>query len=468
MTALPVAFRSNPGKYSFQGTTELINAYPEKLGPDGKGPLAIMPCDGLVSVTEAGTTPCRGMIYLEDQDKLYSVHSSSIYRHTYDGSTITTDRIGTVPGVDQVQLSRNQKADPQILVKSDAGIQVVESGAISFITDEDLPEDIVTANVASGYAAYGEANGKFTLSSLNNAKTIDALDFATFEQKSDKLVRIEENNGELLGFKTRSLEFWCNVADSDFPFFPIGFKSRGLKAANSVVASDGTLFFVGDDNNVYRLANYDPQIVSTHEVSRLLQNDTAGEDIVGFGWEREGHAFINITGTDWSRSYDSATGAWHTRSSYGQSRWRAIHSVKAWGMTLFADRLSGKIFKSASGVFTEDGGVMEWGVVSPPMHVFPMGGIIDAVHFDLGTGYGTLSGQGSDPKLMLDVSKDGGNTFQQYRELELGVTGKTATRVTARRLGQFGPKGAVFRLRITDPVVRSLVNVDAQVRPLRA
>jgi len=468
MTALNVAFQTSPGKYSFQGTTQLINAYAEKLGSDAKGPLAVMPSEGLVSVCENGNTPCRGMIFLEDEDKVYSVHSSSVYKLAYSNGVVTSTRIGTIPGNDPVQLSRNQRTDPQVIVRSDAGVQVIESDSMSFITDEDLPDDIVTAAVAKGYAAYGEENGKFTLSGLNSAKVIDALDFATFEQVSDKLVRIFENNGELLGFKSRSLEFWRVLDNADFPFAPIGFKSRGLKAAHSVVASDGTLFFVGDDGNVYRLANYDPLVISTHEVSRLVLGDDAPEDIEAFGWDRDGHAFVNLTGSDWSRCYDSATKVWHSRKSYGQDRWRANHSIRAWGMNLVGDRLSGKIFKLASDVFTEDSGVMEWGVVSPPMHAFPRGGIIDAIHFDLGTGYGTLSGQGSDPKIMLDVSKDGGNTFQQYRELDLATRGNHQARVTARRLGQFGAKGAVFRLRITDPVVRSLVNVDAEIRPLRA
>lgn len=468
MTALPVAFQTSPGKYSFQGTTQLINAYAEKLGSDAKGPLAVMPSDGLVSVCENGNTPNRGMIFLEDLDKAYSVHSSSVYRMTYASGVVTSARIGTIPGNDPVQLSRNQKADPQVVVHCDAGVLVIESDSVSFVTDDDLPDDVVTATVAKGYAAYGEENGKFTLSSLNSAKVIDALDFATFEQKSDKLVRIESNNGELIGFKSTSMEFWRVLDNADFPFAPIGFKSRGLKSAHSVVASDGTLFFVGDDGNVYRLANYDPMIVSTHDVSRLIQADSSPDDISGFGWDRDGHAFVNLSGEDWSRCYDSATKVWHSRKSYGQDRWRANHSIRAWGMNLVGDRLSGKIFKLASDVFTEDSGVMEWGVVSPPMHAFPRGGIIDAIHFDLATGYGVLSGQGSDPKIMLDVSKDGGNTFDQYRELDLATRGNHSARVTARRLGDFGPKGAVFRLRITDPVVRSLVNVDAEVRPLRA
>jgi hypothetical protein len=39
--------------------------------------------------------------------------------------------------------------------------------------------------------------------------------------------------------------------------------------------------------------------------------------------------------------------------------------------------------------------------------------------------------------------------------------------VTARGLGQFGPKGIVFRLRISDPVARGLVGTDVEVRPFK-
>lgn len=464
MTVAPIAFASSPGRYSYEGTAQLVNAYAEPL-QQGKGTIAVRPCDGLVSRVDVATGPCRGMIFMEDLDKLYSVHNSSIYRITYSAGVFTATRIGTIPGTDQVQISRNQKSDPQIVIRSAAGVQVVESDAVSFVLDEHLPEDVVTATVASGYAVYGEANGKFTLSGLNSAKVIDPLDFATFEQASDTLVRVIEHAGQLVGFKSKTLEFWNSVSDPDFPFSPIGFKSRGLKAANAVVKCDGTLIFPGNDDNIHRLVNYDPQVVSTNEIARLIRNDPSPENILGFSWETDGHAFAAFSGTGWTRCYDAATKSWHSRESYGQTTWRARHAVEAWGYHLVGDALSGKIFSLEPDVFTEDSGTMVWKAISPPLHAFPDGAIVDAFHMDLATGYGTLGG--SSPKVMLRVSKDGGNTFGGYRELELGVQGAYATRVTARRLGRFGPKGIVFEISISDPVVRSLVSTDIEIRPLK-
>jgi hypothetical protein len=263
------------------------------------------------------------------------------------------------------------------------------------------------------------------------------------------------------------LEAWRDTGNADFAYEPLTWKPRGLKAAHAVVDSDNTLMFPGNDDNIYRLNGYDPVVISTHEVARLVQNDASGESIHGFNFERDGHAFASWTGTTWTRVYDSATKVWHSRKSYGYDRWRANHSAKAFGKTLVGDRLSGKIFYLDKDTFTEDSETMVWQVTSPPMHAFPHGGIVDALHLDLATGYGTLSGSGSDPKVMLETSTDGGNTFTQYRELELGAVGRYAARVTARRLGRFGPKGMVFRVSISDPVVRSLVGVDASVRPLK-
>lgn len=467
MAAGQIAFQSSEGQYAYEGVAKLVNSYAEKRGPDAKAPLSIVPSDGIIELTDDPTGPIRGMIFLEDLDKLYTIHSSSAWKHTWNGSALTSTRIGTVPGIDQVQLSRNQNASPQTAVRTDSGVQFIASDSLAYSSDTDFPDDVVTADYVGGYHAYGLTDRQFFISSLNEAKTIDPLDFATFEQRSGKLLRIVEHAGEMVGFCSSWMEYWRDTGNADFPFEPIGFKSRGLRAANSVVRSDNTLMFVGDDAIIYRLNNYDPLRISTHSIERLINDDTSSDDMIGFSWTHDGHAFSNWTGTSFSRCYDAATGVWHSRESYGSTTWRAKYSVPAWNMVIVGDSTTGKLGYLDRHTYTEFGDPIIWGVDSPPLHVFPNGGIVDALHLDLATGYGLLSGQGSDPKIMLQVSKDGGNTFGQYRELSLGVTGKYATRVTARNLGEFGPKGIVFRLRISDPVARGLVATDVEIRPLK-
>jgi hypothetical protein len=468
MTAAPIAFESAQGRYSFEGVAQLINAYAERGGKDKKGPLLVQPSDGLVEFVDTTGGLCRGLIYLPDLDAAYSIHPSSAYKITFDGTTATATRIGTIPGSDLVQLSRNQKAStPQVIVRSDAGLQVIESDTVAFVTDADLPSNSITADFVSGYSVYGFEDRSFYISAINDAQSIDPLDFATFQQRAGKLVRAIENAGNLLGFGNEWFEVWRDTGNVDFPFEPLTFRSRGALAPNAFARSNMTLMFAGNDGVVYQLNGYDPQRISTHSIEELIQEDENQADLQAFSWSRGGHAFMNMTGSTWSRCYDSTTAVWHTRQSYGYDTWRAQCSMQAWGKTIVGDKLTGKLFELDSETFTEDEGTMIWGVDSPPLHVFPNGAIVDALHIDIATGYGTASGQGSNPLLMLQTSTDGGNTFSNYRELELGITGNTGTRVTARRLGKFGPKGIVFRLRISDPVVRAIVGTDVQLRPLR-
>ena len=78
MAPQPVAFRSNSGRYSYEGSTALVNCYVEQRGADAKGPYVAMPCDGSDLFSAITDTPCRGAIYMDDLNLVYSVHSGTV------------------------------------------------------------------------------------------------------------------------------------------------------------------------------------------------------------------------------------------------------------------------------------------------------------------------------------------------------------------------------------------------------
>jgi hypothetical protein len=468
MASIPIAFRSNEARYKFAGAASLLNAYAEQNGEDAKAPLMVVPADGLVEFAEPTDTPGRGMIFMEDLNVLYSFHSSSAYKIEQDG---TSTRIGTVSGITPVQLARNRKVTPQILVRSDSALQILESDTLRHLTDLDEPDDVISVDYLGGRHIMGQEDGTFTITGINEVDSINALDFATFEQQAGKLVRVKVFGGELYGLCSRWTEPWRNTGNADFPFEPMGVTiPHGLLAANAVVESDSTLYWPTEEGVFIRLDGRTPKRVSTHEVERLIQEDTAQEDISAFAWARGGHSFIAVKGTDWTRVFDGATQTWHTRASYPSlTTWRARNAVKAWGLDLVQDSQSGKIFRLDSDTFTEDGDPLVWGMDSPTIHAFPNGGIVDAVHFDVAVGFGATltTDAGFDPLMMLDWSVDGGHTWKGSRLLRIGKRGEYTQRVYARRLGRFGEKGIIFRVRISDPVVRAIVAADLKVRPLK-
>jgi hypothetical protein len=67
------------------------------------------------------------------------------------------------------------------------------------------------------------------------------------------------------------------------------------------------------------------------------------------------------------------------------------------------------------------------------------------------TGVGLQSGQGSNPQIMLQVSRDYGRTFGNERWTSIGAVGQyIGPRPTWRRIG--AGRDFVFKWKMTDPV----------------
>lgn len=462
MTATPIAFRTNESKYKYLGSPALINAYAESQGNDAKAPMAVLPCAGLTDFCQVTDTPGRGQIGLEDLDCIYSAHSTSVYKVLEDG---TSTRIGTLPGNDVVQFSRNQANPVQVSISCGAGQFYIENDIVKTVSDPDLPPGVISQDQAGGFTAYALADRRFFLSSLNDCSAVDGLDFATAEQTPDPLVRIKADGGNLYLMKRRAIEQWRNTGNTDFPFEPMpSVTQKGLLSANAVASVDNTLMLPTDDHMVCRLSGTQLSRISDHGIERRIEGDPDQASLLGFGHTTEGHSFYTLTGTDWTRSFDAATSVWHSRESYQLGKWRARFPVRMWGKTIFQDALSGTLFYLDTSSFEEGGDPIIWGIDSPILHAFPNGGIVDALYLDVATG-GGQSDQ-SAGKLMLSWSVDGGNTWRGNRELPLGRSGDRV-RVATRRLGRFGPLGIQFRIRISDPVIRALSAVDVSVRGLK-
>ena len=72
------------------------------------------------------------------------------------------------------------------------------------------------------------------------------------------------------------------------------------------------------------------------------------------------------------------------------------------------------------------------------------------------TGVGLTTGQGSDPKIMLEKSDDGGKTWKSLPDRSLGPLGERLTRAVWHNLGS--SRQRVYRAAVSDPI--SIVVTD--------
>jgi hypothetical protein len=79
-------------------------------------------------------------------------------------------------------------------------------------------------------------------------------------------------------------------------------------------------------------------------------------------------------------------------------------------------------------------------------------------------GVGTGSGQGEDPQVMLSISNDGGKTWDDGIPYEtLGAEGEYERQLRWHRLGS--AYQWAFKVRITDPVKKTILRAKADFRP---
>ena len=88
---------------------------------------------------------------------------------------------------------------------------------------------------------------------------------------------------------------------------------------------------------------------------------------------------------------------------------------------------------------------------------------IDQMEIDMETGVGLSTGQGSNPQIMLAVSKDGGHEYGPEQWVSFGEMGKYGVRAVWRRLGI--ARDWTFKFRITDPVKRVIFGATFKARP---
>lgn len=87
---------------------------------------------------------------------------------------------------------------------------------------------------------------------------------------------------------------------------------------------------------------------------------------------------------------------------------------------------------------------------------------LDRLEFLIQAGVGIAYGQGSDPVLLVRISRDGGNTWGREIRIPMGKGGQYLERVIANRLGSYRD-GAIW-IRITDPVFVAIAGAEYYAR----
>jgi len=330
------------------------------------------------------------------------------------------------------------------------------------ITDVDFPASVGGIDFIDGYFVVNENDtGKFFISALYDGTSWDALDFATAESSPDKLVRAVNFVGQLGLFGENTLEIWRNTGDSLFPFSRIsGSTPIGTLSPDTIVSLDTSVYWVGNNKEgsgiVYKAQGFTPVRISTEPIEKILQADPNPELLRAWTYQQGGHAFLVITGSSLSTSvvYDISTEEWHERAFLNPDGFYEQHlgscCMQAFGKQIVGDRRNGNVYIMSLDTYSDNGAAIKRARIYT--HLLDELKPIKYSRLTIGveTGVGLQTGQGSDPKIALRVSRDGARTWSDYFTKPIGAVGKYLTEVTFRRLGI--QQICTFEVSISDPV----------------
>lgn len=447
----------------------MVNLYPEAIPEGGKEAGFLSRAPGLRLLGTAGDGPCRGMWQFDGNG--YVVSGSKLYK--IDSMWNATE-LGTVSGSGPVSMADN---GTQLFVacNPEAFIYNAASDTFQQITDPDFP-GAVTVGYIDGYFVFNAPNSQqFYVTAILDGTDIDALDFASAEGSPDGLVALIVDHREVWLFGTNSVEVWYDAGTADFPLARIqgAFNEIGCAAAYSVAKLDNGLFWLGADARgqgvVYRANGYTGQRVSTHAVEWQIQQYGSLSDAIGYTYQQDGHAFyvLNFPSANATWVYDVATNAWHERAGFAQGRFtrhRGNCQMAFNSEIVIGDYETGEFYAFDMDTYADNGQIQKW---LRSWRALPTGQnnlkrtAQHSLQLDCETGVGVVTGQGSDPEVMLRWSDDGGHTWSSEHWRSMGRLGEYGFRTIWRRLGMtLKLRDRVYEVSGTDPVKIAIVGAE--------
>lgn len=457
-TPLPIPFRTNPSLGQDERSVSVFNAYAE-VNQDGKSQFTLVPTAGMKPFGIDNGGACRGLIHLERENVVYAVQGSRVFRYQADG--ISTP-LGLIAGTNPVYFAKNSADPQQVLLVADNIVYLIQEGELSIrqyrlvIVEDDIETQEVLSFVgvtySAGYFILWKGDGRFYVLDLQTVNFRD-LAFATAsESDAEGLTVVHGINNSAYMIGQETIEVWSLVG-GDFPFRRVSGTALRFGSVSPHTVKDfaNGVALVANDNTVRLLNGYNQSIISSDEISRLIEAEPDKENIVAFTHRRGKNRFYVVQGTDWTREYNAATGDWRTRKDLQRSDWHCSHSVEAFNKFIYGDKVTGQLFEADYSLFTDNNKELVWGFVTPIIHDSPNGLSFNSVDIDIETGRGD-----KEAFLMLSWSDDGGRTWSPERRLSLGRSGQYKNHIKAHRLGRTGAKGRLFKITISDPVVRSI------------
>lgn len=477
MKELPIFGKGIYADSAFITRQRRLNCFYDVRQDQDKHSTVVRNAPGSIQSASLSEMPIRGyrvvanVLYVVAGNELFSVTTSMLVTvrgtlNTSSGVVGLSDnavQLGIVDGVAGYCYT--------IISGSYAQSGADSAGAFVVISDGNFPNGAKTMCFLSGRniselpgTRQGYCSEQYDLTNWTNSSGLPT--FFTKNDFPDNLLAVDSLNGNLILWGDgKSIEFWQDVGTSPLPFAKISGVTQtvSLAAINSRVLFNNTIAFVGHalegGTQVFVLNGYVAQKISYSDVDDLLSSFATTQDAIALTYMSHGHPRYQVTFPTAMRTlvYDALTSFWDEAQTgiALTGRHFANLGVAFNGKNYVSDSTSGVIYQLSDTIYTDNGTPIKRQLVTRHVHAAGNELSVDELFIDMATGVGLQTGQGSNPQIMLQVSRNNGNTFGKEKWKSIGAVGKY-TRVRWLQLGS--AEDFVFQFTMTDPVPFTIIH----------
>lgn len=436
-----------------QANSSLTKNWYLEVTVEGRSPAALLPWPGTKAF---GTSPSefdRGVHVF--RNVLYHVNGDALYRVSASGAYT---EIGKIAGFSRCIFDDNGK---EMVIAVD-GVVYSFDGLALVQGDSSEFEDTQSVTMLNNIFLYNAELDDFIVSQAGDALAFRAKGSA--ESNGDDLLRPYSFGQWVYMFGELSVEPWWNAGADLLLFDRIdgGIVEKGLGGLYTVSHTDQFMYFLGDDANVYQVVQSSIKLISTPEISFQIGKLNI-KSAVGWTMVLDGQDFfiLNFQEDDLSYAYSEQTGTWFNLSSgVNGGRYIASSYARVYDKHVAIDFKTGNAIEISDDSFDDVGQTIQRQRILPPLNSAKLGVgagkrlLMSKAKFMLQTGQGLASGQGSLPRIMIEYSEDGGQTWSTERWPEVGKLGQFLLNVEFWEMRSF--YDIQFRLTMSDPVFSSL------------
>jgi hypothetical protein len=441
------------------------NWYPQ-FTEEGKDQFVLLPWPGLKPLdSEAGLD--RGFHRMDEI--LYQVKGTTLYEISSSGTH--TNR-GVILGT-----SRAIIADDGINMFIVADLKVWQ-----YSTDTNAVTEVTNVNI-TGAKSVDFINNQFlytfdrftTVSDVGNGASASGLNIIGEETYPDDLVRDYVFQEVIYRCGVRSVIGWYNSGVGSPPIEKLQGRvfNVGLAAIHSIDQTDEAFYFLGDDFAIYQAVAGRNIRISTDAISNEIGKFSRVDDAIGKTLTVEGQNFYVLTFPTGNKTFVLSEslgqkGWFELSSGTSNARWQGNSIMDAYGKNFVADVNNGQVYDLDLNTYTNNGEPLQRTRVTSNIDARAVGGQVgdsvtmSNVTFSMETGVGVITGQGDNPRIMIEASFDGGRTWSAGTWAKVGRLGQFVLKVKWDNMRTF--YDGMLRISSSDPVNYSLYGANISLK----